>query len=97
MTDILQFFDLTFIVLILMSCAAFFKVIHIKTRKPLFTSIIGAVIGFFYYQYCDCGITWIKLLSSFGLATSIYDIVIKEMLNFIKTKLSTESQNTNKI
>lgn len=97
MNDILQFFDLTFIVAVLMSCAAFFKVTQINTRKPLLTFVIGAVIGFFYYYYCDCGITWIKLLSSFGLATSIYDIVIKEMLNFIKTKFSTETQNTNKI
>jgi hypothetical protein len=62
--------------------------------KPLVTFIISAIVGLGYFYLAGVQITWVKWLSSFGLATSIYDIVIKELLNFIKSKFTNGINST---
>ena len=82
--QILTYFELELVILIIFSNACFFHFVKVETRKPLVTFLVSIVVGFAYYYYQE--ITWVKWLSSFGLATSIYDIVIKELLDTIKTR-----------
>ena len=89
--QILSYFELELIVLIIMSCSAFFKVVEVTRMRALVTFAISAIVGLAYYYLAGVDITWVKWLSSFGLATSIYDIVIKELLEFIKSKLTNEA------
>ena len=97
MEDILKYFEIELIILIIMTCSVFFYliggsmieyVILEKKLKPLTTFVIAGFVGLIYYYLGGVEITWVKWLSSFGLATSIYDIVIKELLNFIKSKFT---------
>ena len=97
MEDILKYFEIELIILIIMTCSVFFYsiggstieyLILEKKLKPLTTFAIAGLIGLIYYYLGGVEITWVKWLSSFGLATSIYDIVVKELLNFIKSKFT---------
>ena len=89
--QILTFFDLTLIIVIIMSCSAFFKVVEVTQRRALVTFAVSLIVGLSYYYLAGVEITWVKWLSSFGLATSIYDIVIKELLDLIKGRFTSET------
>lgn len=100
MEDILKYFEIELIILIIMTCSVFFYsiggsmieyLILEKKLKPLTTFVIASLVGLVYYYLGGVEITWVKWLSSFGLATSIYDIVIKELLEFIKSKFTNEA------
>ncbi len=84
--QILTYFELELVVLIIFTNACFFHFVKIEARKPLITFLVSILVGFAYYYYHE--ISWVKWLSSFGLATSIYDIVIKELLDTIKNRLT---------
>ena len=97
MEDILKYFEIELIILIIMTCSVTFHLIGgsmieylilEKKLKPLATFVIAGFVGLVYYYLGGVEITWVKWLSSFGLATSIYDIVIKELLNFISSKFT---------
>lgn len=99
MEDILKYFEIELIILIIMTCSVIFysikdskmeEFILAYRLKHLFTFAIATFIGIIYF-YFGAEIAWVKWLSSFGLATSIYDIIIKELLNFIKSKFTNES------
>lgn len=100
MEDILKYFEIELIILIIMTCSVVFYsiggsmieyVMLEKKLKPLTTFFIAGLVGLGYYYLAGVEITWVKWLSSFGLATSLYDIIIKELLNFIKSKFTNDT------
>ena len=97
MEDILKYFEIELIILIIMTCSVVFYliggsiieyIILEKKLKPLVTFVIAGFIGLVYYYLGGVEITWVKWLSSFGCATSLYDILIKHLLNFISSKFT---------
>ena len=93
MEDLQKFFNFEYIICVILLSSAFFTVISTsKKHKAWLTFAIGILIAIGFYFYFNENI--IKLLSSFGLATSFYELIISKIKTVFTEPQNTPQQNT---